>query len=307
MRAETLSGAPAKVVARMWSARLSLDRHVVLCLAALAATGSTAACSVLVDADRKQCEGTADCAALSGGQGDLMCIDSVCQDNPAWSCLAHPQPPPLSVSVSGTAVVEITVRGLVDDLPVTMASARLCRRLDLDCLEPLSPQYAPNPDGIFTLQVELGFDGYVEIIAPERVPGLYVFSPPVTSNRTIPWLPLLRPTELAQFATLGGRPLVEGRGHVMLGAYDCQLQAAPGVRLSSSDADQTTSPFYVVSKLPSWTASGTDVSGEGGLINLRPGPATVTGALGDGRQIGTLSVVVRPGSISYTTLIPMPR
>jgi hypothetical protein len=39
---------------------------------------------------------------------------------------------------------------------------------------------------------------------------------------------------------------------------------------------------------------------------LRPGPATVTGALGDGRQIATLSVVVRAGSITYTTLVPSP-
>src|SRR4051812_43093761 len=111
MHAEHLSGAPAKVVAQMWSVRLlaPIDRHVhhgVLCLAALAAIGTTAACSVLVDADRKQCESTADCAALSGGQGDLMCIDSVCQDNPAWSCLTHPLP--LPASMSGTAVVEIS-------------------------------------------------------------------------------------------------------------------------------------------------------------------------------------------------------
>jgi hypothetical protein len=288
----------------MWFARPVLGRHVVLCLAAIAATGAWSACSVLADADRQQCETTADFLALSGGQGDLMCIEAVCQDNPAWSCLTRPTPPPMSTS--GTAVIEISVRGLVDEMPVLDASARLCHRLDLDCTAPISPRFAPNPDGVFTLEVALGFDGYVEIVAPGRVPGLYVFSPAVTASRSIA-LPLVHPAELAQFAALGGRPLVEGRGHIMLGAYDCQQQAAVGVRLSSSDADQRTSPFYVVSKLPSLTAPGTDVSGQGGIINLRPGPATVTGALGDGRLIATLSVVVRPGSITYTTLIPTPR
>jgi hypothetical protein len=294
----------------LWTARLGLARHVlvrhvvVVCTAALGVIGGSAGCSVLAEADRQQCETTVDCAALSGGVGDLMCIDSVCQDNPAWSCLSHLTP--LPAPMSGTAVVEITVRGLIDDAPVVGATARLCRRLDLDCAQPISPRFAATPDGIFALQVELGFDGYVEIIAPERLPALYIFSPPVTANRSIPWLPLLRPAELAQFAALGGRPLVEGRGHVMLGAYDCQQQAATGVRLSSTDADQRTSPFYVVSKLPSLTALGTDISGQGGLINLRPGPATVTGALGDGRQIATLSVVVRAGSITYTTLVPSP-
>jgi hypothetical protein len=293
----------------LWTARLGLARHlvvrhvVVVCTAAGAVIGA-GACSVLAEADRHQCESTADCAALSGGVGDLMCIDNVCQDNPAWSCLNRPAPPP--VPLSGTAVVEITVRGLIDEAPLPQATARLCRRLDLDCAQPISPRFAPTPDGIFALQVELGFDGYVEILAPERLPGLYVFYPPVTANRSIPYLPLLRPAELAQFAALGGRPVVEGRGHVMLGAYDCLAQAATGVRLSSTDADQRTSPFYVVSKLPSLTALGTDISGQGGLINLRPGPTTVTGALGDGRQIGTLSVVVRPGSITYTTLVPTP-
>jgi hypothetical protein len=283
----------------MCSVGFRLGREVVICLALLA---SASACSVLAEADRKQCETTADCTVLSAGQGDLMCLDAVCQENPAWACLGRPAPVP--PSTSGTAVVEIAVRGLIDDLPITTANARLCRRLDLDCLDPVSPRYAPDPDGVFTLQVELGFDGYVEIAAPERVPGLYVFAPPVTSDRRIPWLPLVRPAELAQFATLGGRPLIEGRGHVMLAAYDCQLQGASGVRLSSTDADQRTSPFYVVAKLPSLTAPGTDISGRGGILNLRAGPASVTGALGDGRLIGTLSVVVRPDSISYTTLVP---
>jgi hypothetical protein len=289
----------------MSTARLLLDRHVVFGLAVLVAAGTTSACSLLTEADRQQCESTADCVALGNGEGDLMCIDSVCQDNPAWSCLAHPTP--LPAPMSGLALVEITVRGLVDDLPLAQATARLCRRLDLDCAEPITSRFSPTPEGVFALQVELGFDGYVEINAPERVPGIYVFSPPVTANRSIPWLPMLRPAELFQFASLGGKPLVEGRGHVMLGAYDCQAQAAPGVRLSSTDADQRTSPFYVVSKLPSLTAAGTDVSGQGGLLNLRPGPATVTGVLGDGRQIGTLSVVVRPSSITYTTLTPAPK
>jgi hypothetical protein len=59
-----------------------------------------------------------------------------------------------------------------------------------------------------------------------------------------------------------------------------------------------------VDKLPSLTAPGTDASGHGGLINLRPGPVTVSGVLGDGRLVGTLSVVVRPNSITYTSMFP---
>jgi hypothetical protein len=286
----------------MWSARLLLGRHVALCFAVSAVIAPAFACSVLTEPDRKQCETTADCTTLSAGTLDLMCIDSVCQENPTWSCLTHPAP--LPVPAPGTAVVELSVRGLVDELPITAARARLCRRLDIACTQPISVSFAPDSEGVFRLEVELGFDGYVEIMAAERVPGLYVFSPPVSGNRSIPALPLVRPNEIAQFATLGGRPLIEGRGHVMLGAYDCLQHAAPGITLSSTDADQRTSPFYVVGKLPSLTAVGTDGSGRGGIINLRPGPVNVTGVLGDGREIGTLSVVVRPNSITYTSLFP---
>jgi hypothetical protein len=277
---------------------------------AIAAAASFSACTILADPDRHQCEIDTDCVRLAGGTGDFMCVNAVCVENPAWACLGRSSPPPVlpggvsAAPTAGKAIVELSVRGLVEETPVTTARARLCRRLDLACTQPISPSFIPDATGTFVLEVELGFDGYVEIVAPERVPGLYVFYPPVSGDRAVPFLPLVRPVELAQFATLGGRPVVEGRGHVMLGAYDCRLQAAAGVFLSSSDADQRTSPFYLVGKLPSLTAPGTDVSGRGGLINLRPGPATVTGFLGDGREIATLSVVLRPNSITYTSLVP---
>ncbi len=213
-------------------------------------------------------------------------------------------PAPLIQPSGTTAIVDIAVAGLVDEQPIASARARLCRRLDLGCTMPISQTVASDASGWLTLEVAIGFDGYVEITATDRVPGLYVFSPPVSGNRTISSLPLARASEIAQFAALGGRPVVEGLGHVMLGAYDCQRQAASGVRLSSSDAGDTTTPFYVVGKLPSLTAAGTDSSGRGGIINLRPGPVNVTGALGDGRSLGTLSVVVRANAVTYTSLVP---
>lgn len=267
---------------------------------------ATLSCSVLTEPERVQCQTSADCATLAVGTDarDLMCVNAVCQENPTWSCLrggTWPTPEP------GVATVKLSLRGLVDDQPVDTAVGRLCRRLDYTCNEPLSVSIAADENGAFTLELPIGFDGYIDIRAPGRVPGLYAFYPAVNGDREVPWIPMVRPQEIAQFAALGGHPVIEGRGHVMLGAYDCQFQAAQDVQLSSTDMVDGTKAFYLVGKLPSLTAPATDASGRGGIINLPPGPVTITGNLIDGRKTVTNSVVVRENTITYTTLVPAPR
>ena len=55
------------------------------------------------------------------------------------------------------------------------------------------------------------------------------------------------------------------------------------------------------------TATGTDGSGRGGIINLKAGPVSVTGRIPDGRMVGTVGLFVRPRAITYTSLFPAPR
>jgi hypothetical protein len=261
-------------------------------------------CSLLVEPDRQQCTVDTDCHIGDPAYSDAVCVDSVCEQNPIWSCLggvSWPTPEPRP------ATVTFQLRDLVKDEPATGVSARLCRKLDFGCDQPLATGMRGDNDGTLTVEVAAGFDGYVELTSAERLPGIYFFYPPVTGDRLISNVPLMRATELQQFAVLAGRPVVPGRGHVMLGAYNCRQEPADGVRISSEDADSNTTPFYLVKRVPSATAAGTDSSGRGGLINVRAGSISVTGATGDGRAIGRVGLFVRPGTITYTTLLPAPR
>ena len=81
---------------------------------------------------------------------------------------------------------------------------------------------------------------------------------------------------------------------------------AEGVHIWSADSDANTRAFYVIQKIPTATATVTDASGQGGFINLRAGSASISGTLSDGTKIGTVTILVRAGTITYTNMLPSP-
>jgi hypothetical protein len=265
---------------------------------------STGSCSLLVDADRQQCNVDMDCRADPANAG-AVCVEGVCQPNPTWACLSSVMAPP--PAEPRPARITMQLRDLVTEQVLVGATARVCRKLDYDCAQPMASGLVGDSNGDLVVETTVGFDGYVEVKARDRMAGIYFFYPPVTGDRVIPNVPLIREIDLMQFAGLAGKGLVDMRGHVMLGAYDCLGRAAEGVSLWSDDGDAQTTPFYSVGKVPSITAPGTDASGRGGIINLKAGPVSVTGRIGDGRLVGTIGLFVRPRSITYTAMFPAPR
>jgi len=261
-------------------------------------------CSLLVDADRQQCTVDLECQTDPANAG-AVCAEGVCQPNPTWACLSTGVSlPPVEPK---PARIVMQLRDLVTEQPLGGATARICRKLDYECAQPLASGLVGDASGNLTVDTMVGFDGYVEVKASGRMPGIYFFYPPVSGDRDIPNVPLIREMDLQQFAMLAGRPINVMRGHVMLGAYDCLGRPAEGVSLWSEDGDNQTTPFYSVKKLPSTTATGTDSSGRGGIINIKTGSITVTGRIPDGRIVGTVGLFIRPNAITYTSLFPAPR
>jgi hypothetical protein len=260
-------------------------------------------CSLLVEPDRQQCAVDDDCRLLGGQMSDAVCMDSVCQPNPMWSCLgtgAWPQPEQRKMTVT------FHIGDLVTETPTVGVTARLCHKLDFGCEHPISTLAVSDQYGGLPVQVEAGFDGYVELTpADDHMKGIYFFNPPVDGDRDI-LLPAVDPDDLNLFAGLAGHMPIPGRGHVMLGSYDCLRRPAEGVSLSSADADDKTAAFYLVKKVPSTKAAATDSSGRGGIINLRQGSVSVSGSLADSRAVATVGLFVRNNTITYTTLIPAP-
>jgi hypothetical protein len=271
----------------------------------VAATLAASACSVLVDRSRQQCYTDDDCHAHGEAFAGSVCIKQVCEPDPTWACLGGVDwPTPTDVR---KATVTIKVRDLITEEPMVGVTGRLCRKLDLTCSDPVTSDLAADQNGNLVVIVDVGFDGYVEMRAKDKMPGLYFFYPPVDGDREVSFVPLLNPAVLGQFAQLNGKQLVADRGHVLIGAYDCQKHPAEGLRFATTDGDGETTPFYVLEKLPKVTATETDRSGRGGFINLRPGTVTVSADLVDGRHVGSASVLVRSGTITYTSLVPSPR
>jgi hypothetical protein len=272
-------------------------------IAALAGTG----CSLVIDRDRQQCLSDGDCQKRGGDFAGTVCVDQICELAPALGCLGEADRP--APAESRTLTVVIRVRDLITEQPMVGVTGRLCRKLDVTCDEPVGNDLAGDQNGNLIASVDAAFDGYVEIRARHRMPGLYFFHPPVDTDRDA-FVPLLSPEALARFAQLEGKPLSPDRGHVMLAAFDCRSRPAAGLRLFALDGgDGETTPFYMGEKFPEMPAMVTDRSGRGGLLNLRPGVVTVAADLAapDDRRVGAASVLVRSGVITYTSLVPTPR
>ena len=266
----------------------------------------TVSCSFLVERDRVQCAHDRDCQAAGGDFLGSRCVDSVCQPDRAWGCLGSVKPVQLPVGHRSTATLLLRMRDLVHLTPITNVTARLCRKMDINCESPLVNDVRGDEAGHVVLPVDLGFDGYVDLRAPDRMPGLNFMLPPIDGDREIPFIPLLPARTLVDFAEANHESLREDRGHLMFIAYDCLHRTTPGVTAETPQADGPTIRFFVKDGLPTSQASETDPSGRGGFINLRAGTVVMRAHSPLGQRIATLTLTVRPGTITFIGLVPMP-
>lgn len=263
----------------------------------------TTGCSVAVDSNRQQCTTDNDCSRRGAQFVGSVCAESICSEPSTWSCLGSVVwPTPQTSTVTAT----LYLKDLVTDEPVAGVSAKVCRKLDTACEQPVTTGLVSDASGALVIQAQAGFDGYVEISPNNKLRGSYYFYPPLASDRKVTYVPLLSMAALTAWASSVGTQLMADRSHVFIGAYNCLSQPATGVRFRSNDSDVSTVPFYLIKRVPSMTATATDSDGRGGMLNLRPGSITLRGELPTGESIGTVSVVLRQGEVTYTSLLPAP-
>lgn len=249
-----------------------------------------------------QCSIDQDCTQRGGNFVGSACVEGVCQG--PWTCLDSVVWP---ASTSSSVTVTMNFSDIITGQPVSGVSSQACHKLDTTCASPVLRDLVSDSAGRVTFTIQSGFDGYLQSTSTGIMPFLYFFYPPLTSNRDIPAVPILQESALATFATLAGGTVMPNRGHALARAYNCLGKTAEGVRMSSPESDTDTTPFYMIKGIPSTKHSATDSSGNGGLLNLPPGTATLTGRLENGNTMGTLSVLTVAGRISYTALVPSPR
>jgi hypothetical protein len=210
------------------------------------------------------------------------------------------------VGNSSTVTATLSLVDLISGAPMANVEGRVCRKLDVDCADPLSVGLLSDNDGKLSVRAGNGFDGYVELSLPGAMSGLYFFDPALTKDRNVLAVPIVTQGTLVRFAQLAGVEAVPDRSAVFLGAHDCLDEPAAGVRFASTDADDATATFYLIQKIPSASATTTDSEGRGGLINLRAGSITLSGQLATGETVGTISLFTRENQVTYASLVPSP-
>jgi hypothetical protein len=186
-------------------------------------------------------------------------------------------------------------------------TARACPKLDTACDHPLTPDSVSDAAGVVGLTVEAGFDGYIELRGAETQPALFFLYPPVVADLNAPALPLFRVADFQNVAAATGNSLLADHGHVFLGARDCLGAPAAGVSFGRTGLGPSASLFYLIGGLPAADAPATDGSGRAGFVNVAPGTVVVGGTrVQTSQRVGEVSVQVRAGEISYSSLVPSP-
>jgi hypothetical protein len=268
---------------------------------------SIAGCSVLVDADRAQCSKDADCAAKGAAFAGAVCSAGLCQVDelgPQWSCEGTPAGDPASYKLT------MHLQDAVSSMPLGGVAAQLCRKLDVTCESPIGASVVSDEGGGIAMPIEAGFDGYVKLTDPKMkiAPSLYFLTPPRGGgDLDLPSVPLTSPFVAAGIvASAGGSGWLPTHGIILLNAFDCDDLPAANISYSIGGApDPATFIFYLVNALPTTSITATDSTGYGGLVNVPAGVSAITATLVPGGQkVSEISVLVRPGYITYSNVKP---
>jgi hypothetical protein len=300
----------AEVIAKAF---LTVGRRGVLALGS-AALLQTLGCTVIIDADRKQCKVDADCTNRGEAFANTVCVNSVCDQPPSalWGCMDDAPPEPLPPA---TYNVTMHAQFIVGSAPIPNIPAKLCRKIDPECKTPEATG-TTDPNGDVTFQIPsnltgafVAFDAFDETLPPgeERnnswVPANYFFNPNVTSDMTVP-------VQMATFGLLTAlsglveRPQEPDRGTVLINVLSCLGTGAPGVVYKASNADDSTTAFYVEGSVPVKDRTNTNTDGFGGFLNIIPGNVVVSGEIdGTDRVVDTVSLAIFPNTITYSRLV----
>jgi hypothetical protein len=199
--------------------------------------------------------------------------------------------------------------------PLVGEQVRACPELyDGKCMGG-TPYVTSDEGGVAPFTLPNSFAGYYQFNDPSLFTTAFYPSQMLAGDKEVTMaatlLPLTATQELG--AILNGITLSYdtdgGLGHVLLSIYDCHDHSAPGVVfIPSATAPQNsqypTLIFYtegsgVGSELPTTSATATDNSGTGGLLNVPKGVFTVTAKLAsNGQKLGLINMLVQPGVAS---------
>ncbi|HVU05416.1 MAG TPA: hypothetical protein VHE30_26900 [Polyangiaceae bacterium] len=286
-----------------------------------------AGCSLAIDADRVQCKTNADCTSRGASFAHSACVASLCQAIHAevpepkvdaggsaaapadagldpWRCLDEPEQP--TTDAPGPFHVTFHLSDILSQTPQVGVTARACKKLDVDCELPQSDSLVTDENGDVTLDLARGFNGYVEFTGGAIMPGLYFPNPPVHEDESRISVQAVTPGIVGALTKSLGSPQDPALGLMLLNALTCDGTGAPHVSYTATGTAAGAVTFYAIGGLPAANAIETDSSGFGGFVNVPPGTVPVTATiLPEGRELATVSLLVRANTITYGHLVPL--
>jgi hypothetical protein len=248
-----------------------------------------------------------------------------------WDCLAStndttPDPP---LPVDATVVVfnpefPSTALGSIDggsDLDTVSAtwlpgiSVRQCTLLDTDCMDALET-VVTDPNGRAEFSLTTDFSGFFDLRRSDLVPAALYPGRLVASQSTIEFPAYgITPAflvELGQSANTTIDLAADGGvGHTAVTIYDCQDHQASDVSVTYDNLGPQSVPYYFSGGLPTTTETQTDSYGLAGAVNVPVGTLKISAMLAPNKgadagagatSVGSISVDIRPGSISYALI-----
>jgi hypothetical protein len=299
------------------------------CCAESAACAANTACAQL-NRCVSNCFGTASCpsdcqAEYPQGVADFQALfscnnqcASACPAGQSWACLNSPivWPKP---NVLGNVTFSITFVSFTSEQPFEGANVKACSKLDFSCSTPLATTTS-DATGLVTVTVPVGlsgFDGYLDVTGGKVggtgaavFPAIWYPVPYVIADGWRGRTQLPSTDEFGELTMASGTQLTATRGHIAVNAGDCAFTPAAGVSFTATPIDQATVPYYLVGGVPATTATATDSSGVAAFVNLptmsTAGLAVVSATAGQaqGKSMGSLTFIVRPGTLTTSGLFP---
>ncbi len=241
-----------------------------------------------------------------------------------WACLGqpfpgsgHPDPLDITLIVMDGLQPETSAGGVdggsdlvtVNGAYLPGITVRACDLLDPGCDTP-SVTVVTDSDGRAAFSLPETFGGFFRMegmLSGQPAIPVSLYTGALTMNEATGSLPAY---ELSQeglqilTGSLVQTPLAlgpdAGAGHLLVNIYDCEDHQGSGVSFSYSSLGSGAQPFYFSEGLPSTTGTETDGYGLGGAINVPLGAQTITAKVASsGAVVGTTTVVIRPGEITW--------
>ena len=222
----------------------------------------------------------------------------------AFACMKKNKP---TADPSVKVKFEVPLYSILSNEPAPGVGAKVCSRPDQGCAAPLEST-STKADGLLTANASVGFEGFFEINDPQYTKTLFMLNPPLAKDVRLPATPLVVDFLVQSYARmLLGAPNEADLGYMLIRATDCKLAYLKGMTVELSVMHAKTKRFFVTENTPRVDIVATTEEGAMGFFNVPTGSVVVTlNEQATGRRLGSSSVIVRAGWLSYIYLTPSP-